>query len=216
MFRPFIHTLRSTTYHPFCQVGYSSTIPLNHVRYFFTSSPCIPVGFSSILPWYIDVSSDQTLYSAPIKLPSVNFILLYSHNHNDINNNNTDTICRFRLRSMATRGERHNSYNVDPTRRASHLVMFNISVGRDLKNPTTSFNGQNPTLRLNGPISTASFSKSSNSQDHLFRAWLHPPSNFLSGGLLWQWWLSYPLHRSVNSTNWLCTWAPNPNTSKPN
>ena len=33
-----------------------------------------------------------------------------------------------------------------PTKRAAHLVMFKISVGRDPKNPTTSFNGQNPTL----------------------------------------------------------------------
>ena len=52
----------------------------------------------------------------------------------------------FLLRFMATRGERHNSYNVDPSpQRAVHLVMFKISVGRDPKIPTTSFNGQNPT-----------------------------------------------------------------------
>ena len=35
--------------------------------------------------------------------------------------------------------------------------MFKIPVGRDLKNLSTSFNGQNPTLCLNGPISTDSF-----------------------------------------------------------
>ena len=33
-----------------------------------------------------------------------------------------------------------------PPRRPAHLVMFKISVSRDRKNPTTSFNGQNPTL----------------------------------------------------------------------
>ena len=37
-------------------------------------------------------------------------------------------------------------YNADPTqKRAARLVMFNISVGRDPKNPTTSFNGHNLT-----------------------------------------------------------------------
>ena len=41
-------------------------------------------------------------------------------------------------------------------------------------------------------------------------------SNFLSGVLLWQWWLSYPLRASVNCTNWLYTWTLNPNSSKPN
>ena len=45
-----------------------------------------------------------------------------------------------------TRGERHNSYYADPPHQcAAHLVMFKISVGRDPKNPTTSFNGQNST-----------------------------------------------------------------------
>ena len=33
-----------------------------------------------------------------------------------------------------------------PPQRAAHLLMFKISVGRDPKIPTTSFNGQNPTL----------------------------------------------------------------------
>ena len=43
----------------------------------------------------------------------------------------------------------------------AHLVVFKISVSRDLKIPTTSFNGQNPTHNgqipnscFNGPIST--------------------------------------------------------------
>ena len=46
--------------------------------------------------------------------------------------------------------------------------------------------------------STDSFSKSSNSQAHLFRAWRHPHSSpFSVRGLLWQWWLSYPLRTSI-------------------
>ena len=70
-----------------------------------------------------------------------------------------------------------------PPQRTAQLVMFKISVVRGSKNPTTFFNGQNSTLnsripnsRLNAPISTNSFSKSSNSQDHLFRARRHPHS----------------------------------------
>ena len=54
-----------------------------------------------------------------------------------------------------------------PPRRTAHLVMFKISFSIDPKNPTTSFNGKNQ---------TDIFSKSSNSQDHLFRAWRHPHS----------------------------------------
>ena len=88
----------------------------------------------------------------------------------------------------------------------SQLVMSKISVGRDPKNPTTSFNGQNPTLngripnsRLNGIISTDVFSKSSNSQDHLFRARRHPHSSpiFCLGVYYDKWLLSYPLRASV-------------------
>ena len=41
-------------------------------------------------------------------------------------------------------------------------------------------------------------------------------SHFLSGGLLWQWWLSYPLRTSVNCTNSLHTWALKPDRLKPN
>ena len=66
----------------------------------------------------------------------------------------------------STRGERHNSYNANNLQRVAHLVMFKISVCRDLKNPITS-----STVQIQ--LSTDSFSKSSNSQDHLFRAWRH-------------------------------------------
>ena len=46
----------------------------------------------------------------------------------------------------STRGERHSSYYADhtiwPPTRVAHLAMFWISVGRDPKIPTTSFNSQ--------------------------------------------------------------------------
>ena len=45
---------------------------------------------------------------------------------------------------------------------------------------------------------------------------IHTPAPFPVLGLLWQWWLSYPLRTSVNCTNWLHTWTLNPNSSKPN
>ena len=115
--------------------------------------------------------------------------------------------CRFRyerfinfwLRSIATRGERPNSYNVNNPQRAAHLVMFKISVGRDPKNSTTSFNGRNSTLCpmaenltlcLHGPISTLNwlffkilkFSGPSNLGMTSSTLQLH----FLSGSLLWQ------------------------------
>ena len=61
------------------------------------------------------------------------------------------------LRSMSTGGERHNSYCANPIAKV-----------------------ENSTLCLHGPISTDPFSKSSNSQDHLFLAWRHPHSNPIS------------------------------------
>ena len=44
-----------------------------------------------------------------------------------------------------------------PPQRAAHLVMFKISIGRDPKNPTTSFNGRNPTLPSTVKIQLMSF-----------------------------------------------------------
>ena len=70
----------------------------------------------------------------------------------------------------STRGEIHNSYDTNYSQRAAYLAMFKISVCRDPKNPTTSSTAQ---IQL----STDSFPKSSNSQDHLFRAWRHPHSS---------------------------------------
>ena len=90
----------------------------------------------------------------------------------------------------STRAERHNSYYADdtiwPHKSTAHLAMFKISVVRDPKIPTTSSTVENSILyapmaelnylpaRSNCQPSTASFSKSLNSQDHLFRVWRHP------------------------------------------
>ena len=46
------------------------------------------------------------------------------------------------LRPIATRGERHDSYYANHPQHAVNLVVFKISVGRDLKNPTTCLNGR--------------------------------------------------------------------------
>ena len=81
----------------------------------------------------------------------------------------------------STLGERHNSYYANHPQRAAHLVMFKIFAGRDPKIPTTSSTvensilyapmAENSTVCLYGPMSTFnSFSKFSNSQDHLFQA----------------------------------------------
>ena len=107
----------------------------------------------------------------------------------------------------STRSEGHNSYYANhtiwPHKRAAHPVMFKISVGRDPKNPTTSSmvkiqllisSWPVENLILDGPMveaqlsacmvwcqpSTDSFSKSSNSQDHLFWARRHPHSSRIS------------------------------------
>ena len=87
------------------------------------------------------------------------------YNHDDPNYNSTYTninagrLCRFRYERIYefltsvhgdTRGETQflkvytNHTMLTPPQRAAHLVIFKISVGRDPKNPTTPFNGQNP------------------------------------------------------------------------
>ena len=46
-----------------------------------------------------------------------------------------------------------------PPQRVVHLVVFKISVGRDLQNLTTCLNDRRPKSHLNGPISTHIFFK---------------------------------------------------------
>ena len=97
------------------------------------------------------------------------------------------------LRFMVTRGERHNSYYADPhSQHAAYLMVFKISVSRDLQNLTTCLKCRRPkkpnchhnSRKLNclPPWSNLNwlFSKSSNSQDHLFQAWCHPHSSPIS------------------------------------
>ena len=96
---------------------------------------------------------------------------LYSHNHNDINHSSNTYTNKYKAHiqmvsvvsdtnSLLIRGfgpwqheERDTilkrlckPYYADSIPRAAHLVMFKILVGRGPKNPTPSFNGQNPTL----------------------------------------------------------------------
>ena len=102
-----------------------------------------------------------------------------------------------------------------------------ISAGRDPKNSTACLNSgkpnsmpqrsntqphlqwsntqlpsstvENSTTASNGRISTDVFSKSSNSQDHLFWTWRHPHYSPISclGVYHDKWWLSYPLHTNI-------------------
>ena len=77
--------------------------------------------------------------------------MLYNHDdlyHNSTDTNSSDTNSLLTSNFISsTRGERHNSekffviilYLPQP-KCSAHLVVFKISVCRDLKNPTTSFN----------------------------------------------------------------------------
>ena len=98
------------------------------------------------------------------------FLLLYSHNHNEINLNSADTDAKTQADSVVS--DRNGLLISDfgswwheerdtilkslcwHHKRAAHPVIFKISVGRDPKILTTSFNGPNPTLCLNGRNST--------------------------------------------------------------
>ena len=89
---------------------------------------------------------------------------------------------------IAIRGERHNSYYADPIPNVWHISWCLRSLlveiyktwphASTVEDPT--LNVRIPNSRLNGPIWTDSFSKSSNSQDHLFQAWCHPYSSPIS------------------------------------
>ena len=106
------------------------------------------------------------------------------------------------------------SYYANPTPNVRHISwclrsQF-ISAGRDPKNSTLRLNGRIPNYSTqwhelnclppwsNVTSPTDSFSKSSNSQDHLFRAWRHPHSSLISClGIIMTKWLSYYLCTSV-------------------
>ena len=68
--------------------------------------------------------------------------------------------------------------------RAAHLVMSKISVGRNPKNPTTSFNNQNPTLPLMVQSQLTSFQNSQILETIVSgHGVIHTPTHFLSGSL---------------------------------
>ena len=86
-------------------------------------------------------------------------------------------------------------------KRSAHLVvqsqLLNTVVGAQLQ--LSASMADNPNLCLHSPKS--SLSKSSNSQDHRFRAWCHSHSSpFSIRGLLWLLWFSYPLCACINCT----------------
>ena len=67
-----------------------------------------------------------------------------------------------------------------PTQRAAHLVMFKISVGRDPKNPTTSFNCQNPTRLSTVKIQLSAFQN----PQILSHVIIHTPASFPVWGFI--------------------------------
>ena len=92
-----------------------------------------------------------------------------------------------------------------PLPHAAHLVMYKISVGRDPKNLTTSFNDQNPTHSLNGQNPSLVFNSQNPTLASMVQSQLTSfqilrfsgpflpgmtsfthQHYFLSGGLLWQ------------------------------
>ena len=119
-----------------------------------------------------------------------------------------------------TRGERLNSYYANHPQCAVHLVVFKISVSRDPKNTTTSFNGWNPTLCLNGSNSIFNwlFFKilkfSGPSFPGMMSSTLQPHflyCVFFDNGDCYIF-----CAPAQNCTQWLCTWTLDLNSSKPN
>ena len=138
-----------------------------------------------------------------------------------------DSVVQVRTRLLtsdfgsSTRGERQNSYYADPTPNVRHISRCLrspfIFAGRDPKNLTASSTVENSTRCPNGrelnflpfmvqyQLSTLFFKILKFSGPSLLGMTLSTlQSHFLSGGLLWQWWLSYPMRTSVNCTDWLC------------
>ena len=108
------------------------------------------------------------------------------------------------LRPIATRGERHNSFYVNHYIRAAHLVMFKISIHLHRSRPE-KLNCHRNGRKLNSlpPWSNLNSQLTLFQNPQIFRTIssghdiIHTPSPFSVRGLLWQWWLSYPLRASV-------------------
>ena len=112
-----------------------------------------------------------------------------------------------------TQGERHNSYN------ANHLQCVAVEICKTqlhLQRPKSNSMPQWQTLNSLSPWSNLNSQLTLFQNPQILRTISSLQPYFLSGGLLWQWWLSYLLHTSVNCTNWLYTWTLNQNSSKPN
>ena len=170
----------------------------------------------------------------------------------DNNNYTTGTSTEF---GSSTRGERDTilNHSILPKLKCSaHLVVFKISVGRDLQNsmvrlqllntmvltqlqlstwPKLTPNWTGPSgvpnstgLQLNstGQAPSKLPTRLAYSRVPNWRVFqniqilspitsghdvIHTPVLFPIWGLLWQLWLSYPLHVSVNCTQCLCTWT---------
>ena len=118
------------------------------------------------------IKAKQTLlmlYTIIIMISINNTIYMRIQNTGRLNCFRYERFINSWLQFKATRGERHNSYypNPIPTRGAS----CDVSTVED---PTLFLNGRNSTLCLpQWSNLNWLFSKSSNSQDHLFRAWRH-------------------------------------------
>ena len=156
---------------------------------------------------------------------SVTTVIQYIYKHRQIQMQ-ADSVVQVRTVLLtsdfgsSTRGEWHNLYYADhtiwPHQLATHLVMFKGSVNRDPKklnccrngrklnsmaeNSNLCPNGRKSIVCLHGPMSTFNwlFLKSSNSQPiSPGHDVIQTPASFPVWGLLWQWWLSYPLRTSV-------------------
>ena len=123
------------------------------------------------------------------------------------------------LRSMATQGERHNSQKSLPTTplwlhpHAQRTPWCSRSLSLEIRKTqlhpsTVKINSQWPNTQPSPQQYNLNrlFSKSSNSQDYLFRTWRHPHSSpFPVWGLLWQMVIVISFARERNCTKWLCT-----------
>ena len=103
-----------------------------------------------------------------------------------------------------------------PPQRVVHLVIFKISIHL-CQLRSTCLNGRRPNYIFNGQNPTDIFSKSSDSQDHLFWAWRHLHSSPISclGVYSDKLWLSYPLRTSVTAPNDYAPVLRDSNNSKP-
>ena len=161
-------------------------------------------------------------------------LVFYNHSYDDINHNSNtihiqtqaDSVVQVQKR-LSTSGfglwetqflQCQPYYLTPPYARRILRCLRSLSIEiRKNPNPTLCLNGRNSTFCLHGPISTDSLSKSSNSQDHLFRAWRHPHSNPISclGFIMTNGDCHILCAQAYNCTQWLYTRTLYPKSSKP-